>query len=104
MIFTHANLLGMASMILTAESPERMSLDELLEAYVTAVLRGDEDSDFALAARRALADIHDLDARDIDDEIDLALKSRLEEAARRERLYAHYQCAEQKLYQEYEKC
>lgn len=70
----------MASMILTAESVENMDDGDLMERYIAAVLAGEEDSDFAVAAKRELIAGRLFSEHDLDGDIDRALDERQREA------------------------
>lgn len=64
-------------MILTADSVADMTDQQLIERYIACVLAGDEESDFAVAARADLIANRLMTADDLDAEIDRALDERL---------------------------
>lgn len=59
----------MASMILTAEAVSEMQPAEILERMFEADGRGERDTDFLIAARRALIEEHLFSQVDIDEEM-----------------------------------
>lgn len=66
----------MSTRILTAESVSDLPDVELFELWQGAVLHGDEDSDFALAAQSELINERGYDKADLEDELNRAINER----------------------------